>query len=389
MRPLLEIHKSEPVSRIAVVIPSYNHAHYIVAALDSALNQTLPPVRVIVVDDGSTDASPDVLRAYVAAARERQGLVTLLFQENAGAHAAINRGIEAAGNADYIAILNSDDLFEPTRFEKCAGYLATHPECQVVCSSLRLIDADGAFLPEDLPKARRHRSLWAKPERNLAEWLGIANFTKTTSNFFVRTAYAKANEMRGYRYAHDYFFAVRAAVEGQLGVIPEPLLRYRTHATNTIKKDGAAKVAREVVEVNLHLLQELAPRLLESPSVRAAYTAYFRELIKNHADFRAEVFFALAAQFLRVDKAMSSAHFPELDAPPSKTATSPSENSALEQIQAECARSRWILFGISLGLAPNIFATTGSVGIRALGERLKRSPWVRLGVRLGFVKKFL
>ena len=336
--------------KVAVVIPSYNHAAYIGSALESVVTQTLAPERIVVVDDGSTDNSLQLLRAFAA----KHPQVLLIPQANAGAHNALNRAIAEAGAVDYIAILNSDDLYEPTRLEKCAAYLEAHREYEVVCTGVRMIDSDGALLPPEHPKARRLRTVWANPSRDPAEWLGVSNFTKTTSNYVIRAPYARAHPMRDYRYVHDYFFAVMAAVEGKFGVLPEPLLRYRTHTTNTIKVDGAAKVAAEMTRLNFDLLRDLAPRLAESPKVRAAYTRYFRTLSRNASDFRVEVFLTLAAG-LAADHpdelgywlaALSPEQFPELAAPPCAETRRAMDKAVREK------GSLWLALGRFFGFLP-------------------------------------
>ena len=341
------------MSKVAVVIPSYNHAGYIGSALDSVVAQTLAPERIVVVDDGSTDASLEVIRGFAAA--HPQARLQLIAQENAGAHNALNRAIAEAGAVDYVAILNSDDLYEPARLEQCAAFLEANPACDVVCTGLRMIDAQGALLDPGHPKARRLRAVWADPARDPAEWLGVSNFAKTTSNFFIRTGYARSHLFCDYRYVHDYHFAVLAAVEGRFGVLSEPLLRYRTHPTNTIKTDGPAKVARETVRLNCDLLRELAPRLAASPEVRAAYSRYFRTLSGNAADFRLEVFLTLAARLAAehpgelssLVEALTSADFPELAAPPCAETRRAMEAAVREK------QSRWLALGRLLGFLPS------------------------------------
>lgn len=370
---------------VAVVIPSYNHAHYIGDALESVAAQTLGAEQIVVVDDGSTDASLEVIRAFGASHPQ----LRLIPQANAGAHIALNRAIEAAGAVDYVAILNSDDLYEPARLEQCVAYLEAHPQCEVVATGLRLIGPDGAFLPDDHPKARRLRAIWADPTRDPAEWLGGSNFAKTTSNFVIRGGYARAHPLRDYRYVHDYFFAVAAAVEGKFGVIAAPLLRYRTHPTNTIKVDGAAKVARETVRLNFDLLRELSPRLSESPQVRAAYARYFRALAGNASDFRLEPFLALAArlaaeqpELLRCGvEQMEPSEFPEL-------AAAPRLQPRLEAFRARALRSRWVALGTALGLVPRLFAEDDAAlaaEFPALERKFRRSAWVRIGCGLRFM----
>jgi len=379
------------VATVAVIVPSFNHASYIAAAVNSALRQTLPPTRVVVVDDGSTDGSADVIRGV------GDPRIELIVQQNAGAHAALNRGIAAAGDADYVAILNSDDIYEPARLERCVAVLEGNRNVEAVCTALRFIDADGRALPPENPKARRLAAVWEDPKRDPAEWLGIANFAKTTSNFVIRTAYARAHPFRDYRYVHDYFFAVAAALEGKLGVLPEPLLRYRTHGSNTIKSDGSSCVAREILRMNLDLFREFAGPLGESADLRAALTRYFRTLSGNHSDFRLEVFLATVAKLAGgIDSgelqstlgALDASQFPELAAPAGDGIRRASEAAGLWRFRQAAVRSRWLAFGRAFGFTPDLFAgetNRPDKELARLKKALDRSFWFRLGRILGAI----
>ncbi len=92
---------------IAAIIPTYNYAHGINQAIASALNQTLPPVEIIVVDDGSTDGTRNILDAYGSR-------IKYLYQQNRGASAARNAGVLAA-NCEWVAFLDHDDEWYPTK----------------------------------------------------------------------------------------------------------------------------------------------------------------------------------------------------------------------------------------------------------------------------------
>ncbi len=94
---------------VSVVIPAYNAAAYIVAAIESVLAQTVMPAEIIVVDDGSTDSTAALLEPY-------QNRIRYIYQENAGVSAARNRAIEAA-NGDFIAFLDADDVWHPQKLE--------------------------------------------------------------------------------------------------------------------------------------------------------------------------------------------------------------------------------------------------------------------------------
>src|ERR1043165_340101 len=130
---------------IAVVIPLYNHERYIGEALRSVLAQTRRVDRIVIVDDGSTDGS------VAEVAKFDDNRIRLFEQGNAGAHAALNHAInEAARDCDIIAILNSDDAYEPTRIAECTKFLDENPECEVVCTRLRMIDEkSNQLLPGD------------------------------------------------------------------------------------------------------------------------------------------------------------------------------------------------------------------------------------------------
>ena len=115
--------EERPEPSVSVVIPLYNHAGYIGEAIDSALADGACVQDVIVVDDGSTDAS-------YAAASERAGAdprVIVWTQPNRGAHAAINAGLTRA-TGRHVAILNSDDAFRPGRLALLCAMLDRDPD---------------------------------------------------------------------------------------------------------------------------------------------------------------------------------------------------------------------------------------------------------------------
>jgi glycosyltransferase involved in cell wall biosynthesis len=103
---------------ISVVIPTYNRARTVGKAIDSILSQTFGDVEIIVVDDGSTDDSTAVLASYC-------GRIRTIRQENQGVSAARNAGIRAA-NGKWIAFLDSDDQWHPTKLEKQLAALGEH-----------------------------------------------------------------------------------------------------------------------------------------------------------------------------------------------------------------------------------------------------------------------
>lgn len=110
--------------RISVVIPAYNAAGSIGAAIESCLQQTLPPYQVIVVDDASTDATSDIAIQY-------KGVFVITLANNSGPSAARNTGIGAA-TGDIIAFLDSDDTWLPEKLSVLHKLFAEHPEVEYI-----------------------------------------------------------------------------------------------------------------------------------------------------------------------------------------------------------------------------------------------------------------
>jgi glycosyltransferase involved in cell wall biosynthesis len=123
---------------VAVVIPAYNCADYLPGALDSVLAQEHPADEIIVVDDGSSDATPQLLAGYGNA-------VTVLRQTQGGVSRARNAGVERT-RADVIAFLDADDRWQPDRLRLGVQCLREHPDVGLVFSDFDVIDAEGHCL---------------------------------------------------------------------------------------------------------------------------------------------------------------------------------------------------------------------------------------------------
>ena len=123
---------AEPLPGVSVVIPAYNYAHFLPDAIESVRNQTYPNVELIVVDDGSTDDTAEVVRRY-------GDRVRYVYQENAGLSAARNTGIRSASHP-FVAFLDADDVWKPTILENGMGVFAQLPETYaiVACKFIKI-----------------------------------------------------------------------------------------------------------------------------------------------------------------------------------------------------------------------------------------------------------
>ena len=112
------------VPQVSVVIPAYNASKYIAETLETALNQRFRSFEIIVVDDGSTDDTHAIVEKY-----HDRGVV-LLRQSNSGIGAARNRALPVA-RGEFVALLDSDDLWEPDYLHTIIGFLDLNPEVSI------------------------------------------------------------------------------------------------------------------------------------------------------------------------------------------------------------------------------------------------------------------
>jgi glycosyltransferase involved in cell wall biosynthesis len=227
---------------VSVVIPSYNHERFVAAAVESVLaSEGVDELEVVVVDDGSTDASRERLAPF-----RGDGRVRVVEQANEGAHAALNRGLELA-RGELLFILNSDDLFDRQRVAVLSERLAADPEAAVAASWIEVVDGDGR--PLGVKRAWHTLPPWPAPTPGpLLSEIGDprlalleTNWISTPSNLAFRNTLVREHGLRfaPLRYTHDWDFILRACGRGPVELVEQPLLRYRAHGANTIDEGEA------------------------------------------------------------------------------------------------------------------------------------------------------
>ncbi len=205
---------------ISVVIPSYNTGHLVSDAITSVLRQSHRRVEVIVIDDGSTDNT----RQVVAALADQDPRVNYLYQENKGLGGARNTGIYRA-RGEYLAFLDADDLFLPGKLQKQAEVLDADPELGLVAGGHRVVDIDtGLALGERQPWQER-------PNLELDTWLVACPIVPGA--VLMRSKWAR--RVNGFQIlnppgAEDRDMWLRLSYEGcRMAWTPEIVCAYRMH----------------------------------------------------------------------------------------------------------------------------------------------------------------
>ena len=208
---------------ISVVIPAYNQAEFLNASIESVLEQSYPTVELLVVNDGSTDGTSQLLRQY-----EPLKNVRIINQENQGLSAARNRGIRAA-QGSYIALLDSDDLMRPDRLEKQYAAFKNHPEVDAIYTSVDLIDSD------DHPIGSLRRK--AIPQKNfLAEEFFRHQIPSPSTLLVKRDLFSSHLFDQEKRIGEDLEWTLRAAHHYTYFCLDSPLTSYRRHRENLSEK---------------------------------------------------------------------------------------------------------------------------------------------------------
>ncbi len=261
---------------ISVVMPLYQHARYVAAALDSVLAQTAAPREIVVIDDGSTDDGARVAEQALRGVSPTH----VLRQANRGAAATINEAVRVA-QSDWIAVLNSDDLFLPDKLAQCQHLIAQPNAAALIAGAITPIDAKGrtsqsGVAADWLHRARDFATRAAHPPLALLN----ENFVATTSNMvFTRALWQQLGGFASLRYCHDLDFLLRAFAQAPVVIAGDtPQVLYRVHAANTIAEDVRG-VRVELAAVIAEAVHTLGPRLL--PLEEDDGFAVFSEFLRN------------------------------------------------------------------------------------------------------------
>jgi glycosyltransferase involved in cell wall biosynthesis len=216
--------------KVAVIIPLYNRADFIAQTIQSVFNQTYPNIELIVVDDGSTDNSRNVVKKFADKIRllEHPGRV------NKGQSAAINLGIKSS-KSKYVAILDSDDLFAPEKIQLQVEYLEKNHDIGLVYGNGYAINEQGEKTYPIYKDGHRENS---DPERVLMD----CYFLLPNNSLIKRKVLEEVGSFdESLRSAQDHDMAIRVAEVTKLAYLEKELFYYRRHGNSISAKNASLR----------------------------------------------------------------------------------------------------------------------------------------------------
>ena len=210
------------MARVSVIIPAYNRARLLPEAVNSVLAQTYQDFELIVIDDGSTDDTPEVARAFPPS-------VKYFRQANAGLSAVRNRGVELT-KGDYIVFLDSDDALLDHALEKGVAFLDQHPEVAFCHGQVYTIDENSRPLRLRRPRGPK-RTCVRDGREEIAHLLLFRNIIGPSATFVRRSCLEKAGPFNtALSSFEDWDMWVRLAKRYAVGHLAEPVALYRVHS---------------------------------------------------------------------------------------------------------------------------------------------------------------
>jgi len=254
-RPCLMRTKPADSPLVSIVTPAYNQASYLAETIDSVLAQDYPNLQYLVLDDGSTDATRDVLQKY-------DGRVKWESHQNMGQARTLNKGWSSC-DGEILAYISSDDLLAPNAVSEAVQCLIENPAAVVTYSDYFLIDGRGNIFrevrTEEFSLKRLRHDLICQPGPGA---------------FFRRSVFGRCKGWRAdLEQTPDFDFWLRASSLGHFKRIPKRLAYCRVHAESASYRPISEKRATEVIEVVESFWKQEGKTCPPAPRARAQLVA--------------------------------------------------------------------------------------------------------------------
>jgi glycosyltransferase involved in cell wall biosynthesis len=215
--------RASPIPAVSIVMPTFNRLRFIRLTVESVFAQTFADWELIIADDGSDEHTREYLRTLASEPR-----VKLIWLPHTGIPAVVRNAALREARGEYVAFLDSDDLWAPRKLERQFEVLRTRVGCRWIYTAFSQVDASGQLLPEEL-----HRR-WIPYEGSVFERLVTGQVSvRTPSVLATRELIMRAGGFdEKISSGEDYDLWMRMALDSDLAVIDEPLVQVRRHDEN-------------------------------------------------------------------------------------------------------------------------------------------------------------
>tara|TARA_R110000765_G_C18962354_1_gene609546 strand:- start:3936 stop:4847 length:912 start_codon:yes stop_codon:yes gene_type:complete len=282
------MNKKSPL--VSVVMPIFNAQNYISKALESILHQTYQNLEIIVINDGSTDSSREILESF------NDPRIKLISRENRGLIATLNEGI-ALSSGMYIARMDADDICYPARIERQVEYLESHKDIGVLFTGLEYIDAKGSVIKTNVTSKFR--------EVFPVQLLFGCPVCHPTAIFNLRLlAKEDIKYDSDFKNTEDFELWTRLISRTKVGILAGELFQYRIHTQSITSTNNLNQRNIAVKAISENLLHVKSTRIKKSIGI------IYNNRQGNDSNF--QTFFAIFFVFLnlkRINKSFTYYHY--------------------------------------------------------------------------------
>lgn len=223
---------------VSVIIPAYNVEHYVAETIESVLRQDYKNMEIIIIDDGATDSTPEIIQKYA----EKDSRIVIVTQKNKGLAGARNSGLEKA-LGEYICIFDADDIMLPDKISQQVAFLDSHTEYDLVYSdAYHFIDGTQNIYFWHLPHLSKN---------TYRDLIVFGNYVNPNTVLFRKSVYDRCGGFdQELRSAEDWEYWLNITYHGiRFGYLQKPLTLYRMRG-NSLSADRVTmyKTAIDVME---------------------------------------------------------------------------------------------------------------------------------------------
>ena len=240
---------------ISAIIPVYNREKYIKQALDSVLDEDYPNKEIVVINDGSTDNTDSVIKAWI---EEHKDKISVIYKsrENRGITGTLNELIDLS-NGEYIVFFGSDDYLKNNGIRKRYEYLRIHPDKLMVIADCNLVDSyDNLIYKSALESFGKVNKKLLFTNDGMKKFMILNGFTPGATLMADKKIYKLLGKYDETFHTEDWVYLIKVTARNMLGYIDEIVSAYRIHDSNACFSDSIIIITMEQFKVTLDCFKD-------------------------------------------------------------------------------------------------------------------------------------